>query len=209
MRLHTYFRSSAAYRVRIVLNLKGVAAEQVAHDLRSGAQSASDYAALNPQRLVPALETVDGVLTQSLAICEYLDERFPEPPLLGDEPTRRARIRGFAQAIACDIHPLQNLRILNRLRSMGHGEDEVRGWVTEWIQLGLEACEQLIAGGSGPFCFGASPTLADVVLVPQLANARRFGVDVRWPRLLAAEARCFELQAFRDAKPENQADYAP
>lgn len=208
MRLHTYFRSSAAYRVRIALNLKGISADQIPHDLRTGAQSLPDYAAVNPQRLVPALETESGVLTQSLAISEYLDERFPEPPLLGDDPVRRARIRAFALAIACDIHPLQNLRVLNRLRDMGHSEEEVRGWAAGWIAQGLEACERLLVGGAGPFCFGSAPTLADVFLVPQLANARRFGVDVRAPRLLAAEARSFELQAFRDAKPECQPDYA-
>jgi maleylpyruvate isomerase len=209
MRLHTYFRSSAAYRVRIALNLKGVAADQVSHDLRTGAHDAASYAALNPQRLVPALETQDGVLTQSLAICEYLDERFPDPPLLDGDFGRRARIRGFAQAIACDIHPVQNLRILSRLRVMGHDEEEARGWAANWVEEGLEACERLIAGGAGPFCFGPGPTLGDVFLVPQLTNARRFGVDVRWPHLLAAEARCLELRAFRDAKPENQADFAP
>ncbi len=208
MRLHTYFRSSAAYRVRIALNLKGVSADYIPHDLRTGAQGLADYAAINPQRLVPALEIEEGILTQSLAICEYLDERFPEPPLLGDDPERRAKIRAFAQAIACDIHPLQNLRVLNRLRDMGHSEEEVRGWAAGWITAGLEACEGLLAGVAGPFCFGSAPTLADVFLVPQLANARRFGVDVRSPRLLVAEVRSFEIHAFRDARPECQPDYA-
>lgn len=208
MRLHTYFRSSAAYRVRIALNLKGVSADQIAHNLRIGDQGLADYAAVNPQRLVPALETDTGVLTQSLAICEYLDECFPEPPLLIGGPEGRARIRAFAQAIACDIHPLQNLRVLNRLRDMGHSEEEVRGWAAGWIGQGLEACERLLASAAGPFCFGPAPTLADVCLVPQLANARRFGVDVRSPRLLAAEARSLEIQAFRDARPECQPDYA-
>lgn len=208
MRLHTYFRSSAAFRVRIALNLKGLKAEHVPHDLRQGQQGTPGYLEVNPQGLIPALETEDGVLTQSLAICEYLDERFPAPPLIDGGPGRRARIRGFAQVIACDIHPVQNLRILNRLRAMGHGQEEVTAWAAEFIGSGLDACERLIAAGAGPFCFGEAPTLADVCLVPQLYNARRFGVTLRWPRLAQAEAQCLELPEFRDALPEAQPDYA-
>lgn len=207
MRLHTYFRSSAAFRVRIALNLKGSTTVQVPHDLRAGEQAAADYIMFNPQGLIPALETGGGVLTQSMAICEYLDECFPEPPLVDGDAVRRANIRGFAQVIACDIHPLQNLRVLNRLRSLGHTDDELKAWARDWIGDGLDACEKLLPTRSGPFCFGAAPTLADVFLVPQLYNARRFGMEVRWPRLLNAEARCLELPAFQAALPENQADY--
>jgi maleylacetoacetate isomerase len=208
MRLHGYFRSSAAWRVRIALNLKGVAVEHAFHHLRHGGQRAPDYLRLNPQGLVPALETDDGsVLTQSLAICEWLEETHPEPPLLPGEALERARIRAFALAIACDIHPVQNLRVLARLRSLALPETEVTGWA-RWVnQEGLEACEALLAEGSGPFCFGAAPTLADVCLVPQLGNARRFGCDLSpLPRLVAAEAACNALPAFAQAAPDRQAD---
>ena len=208
MRLHGYFRSSAAWRVRIALNLKGVAVEHAFHHLRHGGQRAPDYLRLNPQGLVPALETDDGsVLTQSLAICEWLKETHPEPPLLPGEALERARIRAFALAIACDIHPVQNLRVLARLRSLALPETEVTGWA-RWVnQEGLEACEALLAEGSGPFCFGAAPTLADVCLVPQLGNARRFGCDLSpLPRLVAAEAACNALPAFAQAAPDRQAD---
>ena len=208
MRLHGYFRSSAAWRVRIALNLKGVAVEHAFHHLRHGGQRAPDYLRLNPQGLVPALETGDGsVLTQSLAICEWLEETHPEPPLLPGEALERARIRAFALAIACDIHPVQNLRVLARLRSLALPETEVTGWA-RWVnQEGLEACEALLAEGSGPFCFGAAPTLADVCLVPQLGNARRFGCDLSpLPRLVAAEAACNALPAFAQAAPDRQAD---
>ena len=208
MRLHGYFRSSAAWRVRIALNLKGVAVEHAFHHLRHGGQRAPDYLRLNPQGLVPALETDDGsVLTQSLAICEWLEETHPEPPLLPGEALERARIRAFALAIACDIHPVQNLKVLARLRSLSLPETEVTGWA-RWVnQEGLEACEALLAERPGPFCFGAAPTLADVCLVPQLGNARRFGCDLsRLPRLLAAEAACNALPAFAQAAPDRQAD---
>ena len=208
MRLHGYFRSSAAWRVRIALSLKGVPVEHAFHHLRHGGQRAPDYLRLNPQGLVPALETDGGsVLTQSLAICEWLEETHPEPPLLPGEALERARIRAFALAIACDIHPVQNLRVLARLRSLALPETEVTGWA-RWVnQEGLEACEALLAEGSGPFCFGAAPTLADVCLVPQLGNARRFGCDLSpLPRLVAAEAACNALPAFAQAAPDRQAD---
>ena len=208
MKLHGYFRSSAAWRVRIALNLKGVPVEHAFHHLRHGGQRAPDYLRLNPQGLVPALETGDGsVLTQSLAICEWLEETHPEPPLLPGDALERARIRAFALAIACDIHPVQNLKVLARLRSLALPETEVTGWA-RWVnQEGLEACEALLAEGPGPFCFGAAPTLADVCLVPQLGNARRFGCDLsRLPRLVAAEAACNALPAFAQAAPDRQAD---
>jgi maleylpyruvate isomerase len=209
--LHGYYRSTAAWRVRIALNLKGVSAEHRFHHLRRGEQRAEDYTRLNPQGLLPALELDDGgaVLTQSLAICEYLDETQPDPPLLPPgEPVARARVRAFAQAIACDIHPVQNLKVLNRLGALGLDEEARNAWAREVIAEGLAACEALAAGsGGGAFCFGAAPGLADLCLVPQLYNARRFGVDLSAvPRLLLVEAACAELPAFQDAAPERQPD---
>jgi maleylpyruvate isomerase len=208
MRLHGYFRSSAAWRVRIALNLKGVPVEHAFHHLRHGRQRAPDYLRLNPQGLVPALETGDGaVLTQSLAICEWLEETHPEPPLLPGDALERARIRAFALAIACDVHPVQNLKVLARLRALPLPEAEVTGWACWIIREGLEACEALLTDRAGPFSFGAAPMLADICLVPQLANARRFGCDLsRLPRLLAAEAACNALPAFEQAAPDRQAD---
>ena len=208
MRLHGYFRSSAAWRVRIALNLKGVPVEHAFHHLRHGGQRAPDYLRLNPQGFVPALETGDGsVLTQSLAICEWLEETHPEPPLLPGDALDRARVRGFALAIACDVHPVQNLKVLARLRALRLPEAEVTGWACWIVREGLEACEALLADRAGTLCFGAAPTLADICLVPQLANARRFGCDLsRLPRLLAAEAACNALPAFAQAAPDRQAD---
>ncbi|MFV0281986.1 MAG: maleylacetoacetate isomerase [Rhodoblastus sp.] len=207
MRLHGYFRSAAAYRVRIALNLKGLSVEHVFHHLRRGEQRAPDYLELNPQGLVPTLETDDGArLTQSLAIVEWLDETHPAPPFLPGDSVRRAKIRAFALAIACDIHPVQNLRILNKVRETG-GEEAAQAWAKSINGEGMAACEKLVAGEAGPYCFGATPTLADICLVPQLGNCRRFGVDVSaFPRLLQAEAACKALAAFADAAPEKQPD---
>jgi maleylpyruvate isomerase len=208
MKLHGYFRSSAAYRVRIALNLKGLSAQHLPHHLRKGEQCAPSYLAINPQGLVPTLEDDAGaILTQSVAIIEWLDETHPQPPLLPNDPLSRAKVRAFAMAIACDIHPVQNLKVLARLRQLGLPEEKVTEWAAWANREGLSACETLIAGEPGPFCFGAAPTMAELCLVPQLANARRFGVDLKaFPRLLQAEAAAKELTAFADAAPERQPD---
>jgi maleylpyruvate isomerase len=207
MKLHGYFRSSASYRVRIALNLKGLSAEHLAHHLRKGEQCAPAYLAINPQGLVPTLENEDAVLTQSLAIIEWLDETHPTPPLLPKDPLRRAKVRAFALALACDTHPVQNLKVLARLRQLGLPEEKVTEWAAWANREGLTACETLIAGEAGPFCFGDQPTIADLCLVPQLANARRFGVDLAaFPRLLKAEAAARNIQAFADAAPDRQPD---
>jgi maleylpyruvate isomerase len=204
--LHGYFRSTASYRVRIALNLKGVDHALVSHHLRKNEQRSPDYLAINPQGLVPALNVGGQVLTQSLAICEYLDEVYPEPALLPSDPVARARVRAAAQLIACDVHPLQNLGVLDRLRTAGLAEDAVIAWARGTIEDGLEALSVLLAGAAGPFCFGDRPTLADICLVPQLFNARRFGVGLRWQRIEQIEAACLEIEAFRNAAPENQPD---
>ena len=208
MKLHGYFRSSASYRVRIALNLKGLSADHLSHHLRKGEQCAPAYLAINPQGFVPTLEDDAGaVLTQSLAIIEWLDETHPEPPLLPRDPLQRAKVRAFAMALACDTHPVQNLKVLARLRGLGLTEEKVTDWAAWANREGLAACEALVAHEGGPFCFGARPTLADLCLVPQLANARRFGVDVAaFPRLLKAEAAAKNLAAFADAAPERQPD---
>lgn len=207
MILHTYFRSSAAWRVRIVLALKGIEAEPAFQHLRRGEQLSPTYRAVNPQGLLPSLVLDDGtVLTQSLAICEYLDEVFPDPPLLPGDPIERARVRAFAQAVACDIHPVQNLRVLKALEALGLGQGERQAWARRVITDGFDALEALIAGHDTPFAFGTAPGLADVLLVPQMANARRFGVELRWSRLQAVEAACLALDAFETTRPERQPD---
>ena len=211
MKLYDYFRSSAAYRVRIALNLKGLAPERMFVHLRKGAQRTDDYLALNPQGLVPALVTDAGdVLTQSLAIIEWLDDRQPEPPLLPADADGRARVRSIALAIACDIHPLNNLRVLQYLTgTLGVSEAQKDGWYRYWCDTGLEALETELARDprTGRFCHGDAPTLADVCLVPQLANARRFNVDVAaYPTLTRIEAACGELAAFAAAAPARQPD---
>jgi len=208
MRLHGYFRSAASWRVRIALNLKGVKAEQTFHHLRRGEQRAPGYLALNPQGLVPTLQLDDGaVLTQSLAILEWLEETYSSPALLPADPLERAHVRAFALVLAADTHPLQNLGVLARLREKGWSEPEVQAWAENVNAAGLAACEALIAQREGPFCFGVAPTFADICLVPQLGNARRFGVDVkRFSHLLRAETTCLKLGAFFEAAPERQPD---
>lgn len=207
MILHGYFRSSAAWRVRIVLNLKGLSADPRFVHLRRGEQRGADYLAVNPQGLLPALQLDDGrVLTQSLAICEYLDEVHPLPALLPADPVERAQVRAFAQIIACDIHPVQNLKVLKALEALGHTPEATQSWAREVIAGGFDALEALVADRPGPYAFGATPTLADVFLIPQMGNARRFGVEMRWPRLAAIDAACALLPAFAAAQPDQQPD---
>jgi len=211
MKLYDYYRSSAAYRVRIALNLKGVAPERVFVHLRKGVQRTDDYLDLNPQGLVPALALDGGpTLTQSLAIVEWLDETHPHPPLLPGDATARARVRAIALSIACEIHPLNNLRVLQYLTgTLGVAEAQKDGWYRYWVDTGFEALERQLARekSTGRFCHGDTPSLADVCLVPQLANARRFNVDVTpYPTLTRIEAACNALPAFADAAPANQPD---
>jgi maleylpyruvate isomerase len=207
VRLHGYFRSSASYRVRIALNLKGLTADHLPHHLRKGEQRDPAYLAINPQGLVPTLDDGGTILTQSLAIIEWLEETHPEPPLLPQDPLRRAKVRAFAMALACDTHPVQNLKVLARLRQLGLPEEQVTDWAAWANREGLAACETLIANEAGPFCFGVAPTIADLCLVPQLANARRFGVALEaFPRLLQAETAAQAVKAFADAAPDRQPD---
>src|ERR1700682_3293862 len=208
MKLDGYFRSSAPYRVRIALNLKGLSADHLPHHLRKGEQRDPAYLAINPQGLVTTLQDDRGaIITQSLAIIEWLEETHPEPPLLPKDPLRRAKIRAFALVLACDTHPVQNLKVLARLRELGLPEEQVTGWAAWANREGLSACETLIAAEPRPFLFGATPTMADLCLVPQLATARRFGVDLdAFPRLLKAETAAKNLKAFADAAPDKQPD---
>lgn len=212
LRLHTYWRSSAAYRVRIALAVKGLAYQPVAqHLLRDGGeQRRPEYLAVNPQGLVPVLEHDGQVITQSLAICEYLEEIHPQPPLLPADPPGRAAVRAMALAVACDVHPLNNLRVQQYLRGeLGQGDESVARWMRHWIDRGFVALEQLIARHSadGCHCFGASVTLADVFLVPQVYNARRAQLDLAaYPRLAAVTRHLESLSAFAAARPETQPD---
>ena len=205
MKLFGFFRSGAAYRVRIALNMKGIKVEQISRHLRKGEQTAPEYLKLNPQGLVPALVLEDGtVLTQSLAIMDYLEETHPNPPFLPKDPVRRAKVRAFAQSIACDTHPVQNLRVLQRVKSLG--QDDL-AWARAINLEGLTAANELIQHEPGPFCFGATPTLADICLIPQVANARRFKADItHLTRLQQAIAACEAHPAFQAAAPEKQPD---
>ncbi len=208
MLLYDYFRSSAAFRVRIALNLKGLAAEHRYVHLARGEQRRPEYLAENPQGLLPMLVVGDRRLTQSLAILEYLDEKHPLPPLLPVGLEDRAWVRSIALAIACDIHPLNNLRVLKRLKHELSIDDAGRdAWYAYWIHEGFGALEPMLAAATGPFCHGDSPTLADVCLVPQVFNAQRFKVPLEaFPRILAIHAACLEIPAFADAQPSRQPD---
>jgi len=204
--LHDYFRSSAAYRVRIALNLKGVDYESRQVNLADGDQKSDEYRALNPQGLVPMLEIDGHRLTQSLAIMVYLDQRFPEPVLMPRDPADGAHVRAMALSIACDIHPLNNLRVLKYLTgNLGVNEDSKNAWYAHWITEGFIALEAMATPSAGDFMFGDSPTLADVMLVPQMFNARRFNIPLdAYPTLLRADENACRIEAFATAHPDRQ-----
>jgi maleylacetoacetate isomerase len=209
VQLYTYFRSSAAYRVRIALNLKGLSAEMVPIHLQKagGLNKKPEYRAVNPQMRVPALRLDSGdVLTQSLAIIEYLDEVHPEPPLLPRDGVERARVRALAQLIACDIHPLNNVSPLRYLKNeLGQDQAKIDRWYHHWILEGFDAMEVMVR--PAPYAFGSAVTLADICLVPQVYNARRLKVPLdRFPKVVAIDATCAKLAAFERAQPENQPD---
>ena len=210
MKLYNYFRSSAAYRVRIAVNLKGLEPENVFVHLVKNEQRAPDYLKVNPLGLVPALVDGDETITQSLAIIEYLDEKYPSPPLLPSTPEDRARVRSIALLIACDIHPIDNLRVLRYLVGvLKVSEEQKNQWYAHWVDEGLKALEARLATDlkTGRFCQGETPTLADVCLVPQLANARRANIDLSaYPTLLRIDAACNALKPFADAAPAKQPD---
>jgi maleylacetoacetate isomerase len=204
--LYDYFRSSAAYRVRIALNLKGVDFESRQIDLRDDQQRSDNYRTLNPQGLVPMMEIDGHRLTQSLAIINYLDLRYPNQPLIPASAADRAHVVAMALTVACDIHPLNNLRVLRYLKNeLGHSQDQIDVWYAHWIDEGLPALETLAAPRAGKFLFGDGPTAADVCLVPQLYNARRFNVPLgSYPTLLRAEENANKLEAFAAAHPDRQ-----
>ena len=210
MKLHNYFRSSASFRVRIALEIKGLPYDYLPVHLARGEQRKEAYAALVPDRLVPMLE-IDGLhLSQSMTIIEYLDETRPSPPLLPPDAASRARVRSLAQSIACEIHPLNNLRVLQYLsKTLALDEERKNTWYRHWVRQGLESFErQLAQGPDSTFCFGSAPTLADCCLVPQIFNGRRFDVNFdALPRTMAAFEACMALPAFDKAQPANCPDY--
>ena len=211
MKLYSYFRSSAAFRTRIALNLKNLKYETVAIHLRRNDQSKPDYRNLNPQGLVPTLTDGDRTLIQSLAIIEYLDEVYPEPPLLPKDPPGRARVRALAEIVACDIHPINNLRVLRYLtHQLGHDEAAIAAWYNHWIAAGFDALESLLKDDPRPgaFCHGDAPGLADIALVPQVVNAERYRLDLAPYRTLARiYENCMRLEPFVAAHPNKQPDY--
>jgi maleylacetoacetate isomerase/maleylpyruvate isomerase len=209
LKLYSYFRSSAAFRVRIALGLKGLAFETVPVHLQKNEQQGAAYAEVSTSGLVPTLVDGETTLTQSLAILEYLEETHPEPPLLPRDAAGRARVRAIALDIACEIHPIDNLRVLRYLvREMGVAEADKDRWYKHWVETGLEAVERRLAdGGTGRFCHGDTPTLADCTLVPQIFNAQRFGCRTEHvPTVMRVFAACMELEAFRAAEPARQPD---
>lgn len=214
MKFYGYFRSSSSYRCRIAFNLKGLDVDFSPVHLKQGAQHGAEFAAINPQRLLPALVTDDGeTLIQSLAILEWLDETHPEPALIPTDPLLRAHVRAFAQVIACEVHPLQNLRVLKYLSDeFGADTAATTKWLTRWLTDGLEACEALLAKRTQvtAFCYGDTPGLADICLVPQVFSAQRFGVDIsHLARISEITARCEALRAFAAAHPAQQPDAEP
>lgn len=209
MKLYSYWRSTTSYRVRIALALKGLDYETVPVNLVSGAQRDADYTALNPIAGVPTLVLPDGtVLTQSMAILEWLDAAHPTPPLLPNGPTEAAHVRAASMSIAADIHPVNNLKVVQKLKAMGHDQDEAVAWMNDWMTQGFAAYQALVPADT-PFSFGDTPSMADICLVPQLYNAHRWGCDLSpFTRLTEIEARCLALPAFDAARPENQPDAA-
>ena len=211
MKLYSFFRSGTSHRLRIALNLKGLTPEYIPVDLRVDAQAEAPFKAVNPQGLVPAMTLDDGqTLIQSPAIIEWLEERYPEPALLPRDPEARAHVRAMAAIVGCDVHPINNRRILQYLRkSFGANEDAVNAWCGTWIGAGFDAIEALLAQDKarGAFCFGNTPSMADVYLIPQVESARRFKVDLaRWPLISAVDHACGELPAFAQAAPLAQPD---
>ena len=212
MKLYGFFRSGTSHRLRIALRLKGLGVEYVPVDLRTGQHLTDEYKALNPQGLVPALVHQGRVLIQSPAIIEWLEERYPTPALIPADIDDRARVRAMAAIVGCDIHPINNRRVLEALRkSFGADEAAVTGWCEHWIAAGFDALETMLSADArrGDFCFGSTPSLADVYLVPQVESARRFKVDMtRWPRIRAIDTACAQIEAFRLAAPALQPDAA-
>ena len=210
MKLYNFFRSSTSHRLRIALNLKGINTDYVAVNLRVDEQQNDDFRAVNPQQLVPALDTGDKVMIQSPAIIEWLEEKHPTPALLPHNADARAHVRALAAIVGCDIHPINNRRILQTLRKQfGANEDAINAWCDTWITAGFDAYEALLAADTqrGRFSFGSAPTLADVYLIPQVESARRFKVDMaRWPLISAIDQACGELEAFQKAAPLAQPD---
>ena len=207
MKLYSYFRSSAAYRVRIALNLKAIDYDLAIVNLLKSQQLDEGYLAVNPQGLLPALETEEGYLAQSLAILEWLDETYPQSPIIAGSAWQKAQIRNISYAIACDIHPVNNLRVLKYLSNELNVDDEAKNkWYRHWIEIGFEKIE-LMLSDSSDYCVGDQPTLADICLVPQVFNALRFKVDMAaYPKIAAIYERCNKLAAFDDAAPQNQPD---
>ncbi len=208
MKLYTYFRSSSSFRVRIALNLKGIPYQPVFVHLAEGKQREGDHLARNPQGLVPVLDDNGVIISQSVAILEYLEETHPKPPLLPKDSVARARVRQMVNLVACDIQPLNNLKVLKFLgNDLGHSKDEVNAWYRHWITLNFAALEALVAEYGKGYCFGESVTLADCFFIPQIWNARRFETDLSvFPTLLKIEKALYQLEAFDKALPENQPD---